>query len=73
MKKQEEAFQMLYAVEVKDGKCEPWRVLAAFGGQGEAKKEAEDAACRAIMMERYLEVRMSEWTRKEAAGEGGAE
>ncbi len=62
-KKEEEAFQTLYVVEVKDGKRDPWRVLASFGTRGEAKKEAEDAACRAIMMEMYSEVRTSEWIR----------
>lgn len=67
MKAKATEVQTLYVVEVKDRKRDPWRVLAAFGTIGESKKEAEDAAWRAIMMERYHEVRISEWVRKEVS------
>ena len=67
MKKEEKAFQTLYVVEVKDEKGGPWCMVAAFMYRGVAEQEAKDAACRASLMERYREVRVSEWVRKEVA------
>ncbi len=63
MKRREEAFQTLYVVEVKDRMRDPWRVKSAHERRG----DAEDAACRTLMIGRVDDLRITKWARKEAA------